>query len=374
MVKHFTFVQFYLHNLIICLVLNRSQQQQVECGRSKLPMESGSEAEPGEFPWMVHLLIQQNGDDEWFSCSGTLISDSHVLTAAQCVHKENRLNSISSITLGAHGIRADSNSMQIVDWKIITIPAGLGHYMVNDIAVITLTKPAYFTDHVQPICLPPARFYNYMNESVVLTGWGQHNDSTTNLILYKSDTVLSSFGTEDQCQKETGIGPFSDESIICTHASICHRYVGSGTPMNHYNKELDRWFVLGVAGKVDASTDCQSNKPILFTRVTSQLDFLLKHSDVTPPYVNDTTVKTTEATTTTTTSKPPTFSCAGKLDGYHPDASSSCSKTFYMCSHGRDYTFTCGEGLAYRTDIRVCDWPSNVAGCNPKNFIIINKN
>lgn len=215
----------------------------VECGRSKLPTESGSEAEPGEFPWMVHLLIQQNGDDEWFSCSGTLISDSHVLTAAHCVHKENRLNSISSITLGAHGIRADSNSMQIVDWKIIAIPAGLGHYMVNDIAVITLTKPAYFTginnrltivilkcyrslilaDHVQPICLPPARFY--MNESVVLTGWGQYNDSTTNLILYKSETVLSSFGTEDQCQKETGIGPFSDESIICTHASICHRHV-----------------------------------------------------------------------------------------------------------------------------------------------------
>lgn len=120
--------------------------------------------------------------------------------------------------------------------------------------------------------------------------------------------------------------------------------------MNHYNKELDRWFVLGLAGKVDASTDCQSNKPILFTRVTSQLDFILKHSDVTPPYVNDTTVKTTsvkttEATTTTTTSKPITFSCAGKLDGYHPDASSSCSKTFYVCSHGHDYTFVSGRSL-----------------------------
>ncbi|XP_057376946.1 chymotrypsin-like elastase family member 2A [Daphnia carinata] len=465
MVKHLTLIQIYLQSLIICLVFNRSQQQKVECGKSKFPMESGNEAEPGEFPWMVHLFLQQNGD-EWFNCSGTLISDLHVLTAAHCVHKENRLNSISRITLGFHGMQADSNSTQIVDWKTIVIPAGSGSLMENDIAIITLTKPAKLTDYVQPICLP--FISDYVNESVVLTGWGQYNDSAKNLILYKSETtVLSSFGTDDQCQKKAGIGPFSGDRVICTDASISRQNVGCGSLMNYYNQELDRWFVLGVAGKVEDSTGSGSNKPILFTRVTSQLNFIRKYSGVTSPWVNATTVQTTEGTASSTsasstsasstsasstsasstsasstsasstsasstsasstsasstsasstsasstsasstsasstsasstsasstsasstsasstsasstsasstsasseaskTSKAPTFTCAGKEDGYYPDPLASCSRTFYRCSDGRDYSFICSEGLVYGPTVNVCDWPGNVAGCN----------
>ena len=42
---------------------------------------SGSDAAPGEWPWMAVLL--QAGQLRQF-CSGTLVSASHVLTAAHC--------------------------------------------------------------------------------------------------------------------------------------------------------------------------------------------------------------------------------------------------------------------------------------------------
>lgn len=44
----------------------------------------GLEAEPGQFPWQVLLVIQYY---EWgiLGCGGSLISDQWVITAAHCV-------------------------------------------------------------------------------------------------------------------------------------------------------------------------------------------------------------------------------------------------------------------------------------------------
>lgn len=48
--------------------------------------------------------------------------------------------------------------------------------------------------------------------------------------------------------------------------------------MNYYNKNLDRWFVIGIAGKGDSSVDCRSsNKPGVFTRVRGQLHYVCSH-------------------------------------------------------------------------------------------------
>lgn len=107
-----------------------------------------------------------------------------------------------------------------------------------------------------------------------------------------------------------------------------------------------------MAGKRDDSKDDQSGRPILFTSVTSQLEFVRKHSGVTPFDINqptetttnnpiNETTKTTTVTTTQevlwTTTEPQAFNCIGKSDGNHPNSVSSCSATFYMCSNERAF-------------------------------------
>lgn len=182
----------------------------------------------GEFPWMVRLVIQPSGTEESFSCSGTLISNLHILTAAHCVHNKTRLNDISNIILGTHPV-----SMQTVDWEKITIPAGFENVVENDIALITLSTPIHLTginiamiiighcltivflEYVRPICLPLVKkIYDYVNETVVLTEWGQSNDSSKDSVLYKLVTTVMSCSLAKDGDK-----------VICANPSIGYRKV-----------------------------------------------------------------------------------------------------------------------------------------------------
>lgn len=185
-----------------------------------------------EFPWMTHLLIRDS-DGQLSHCGGTLISDTHVLTTTRCVvhNQTNKMYDLLKITMGTNDITVGKNSGQVLDWKKIVIPAGI-ESMEPDIAVVTLSKPVTFTgtyhkidlnylgylfdclllDYVQPACLPFADDTNHVNDSVVLTGWGEHNSSGSVLRQIQA-TVLSG----GQCQQTARKVPvLSANDVICT--------------------------------------------------------------------------------------------------------------------------------------------------------------
>ena len=62
--------------ILLCIVLNLVQ--------AKDRIVGGEDAEPGEFPHQVALLIVDPGHQ--FHCGGTLITPSIVLTAGHCCH------------------------------------------------------------------------------------------------------------------------------------------------------------------------------------------------------------------------------------------------------------------------------------------------
>ncbi|EFX82217.1 hypothetical protein DAPPUDRAFT_241413 [Daphnia pulex] len=343
----------------------------------------GSEAMANEFPWMAHLLIR-GSDGQLFQCGGTLISDTHVLTTTRCVvhNQTNKIYDLLKITLGANDITVGENSGQVLDWKKIVIPAGI-ELVEPDIAVITLSKPVTFTDYVQPACLPFADDTDHVNDSVLLTGWGENSSGS---VLRTIQTTVLSGG---QCQQTARKVPaLSANDVICTEqGSGQHCNADDGGPMNYYNAKLKRWFILGVAGRGD-SGDCINStiKPInVFTRVGSRLDFIRDCSGVVSPITNANTTPTPEEFTTisyqettedgninettmetsteTTTNQPVPFTCTGKTDGNYPNPASSCSANFYTCSPGNASLFACPSGLVYHAEIGVCDWPFNVAGC-----------
>ncbi|XP_046448077.1 chymotrypsin-like elastase family member 2A [Daphnia pulex] len=375
---------------VVFLLAHPTQQAPTfECGRSTFTSRivGGSQTMANEFPWMAHLLIRDI-DGQLFHCGGTLISDTHVLTTTRCVvhNQTNKIYDLLKITLGTNVIKFGESSGQVFDWKKIVIPAGI-ESMEPDIAIVTLSKPVTFTDYVQPACLPFADDTNHVNDSVVLTGWGEYSReyNSSGSVLRKIQTTVLSGG---QCQQTARKVPaLSANDVICTEQGSGQNCNGDdGGPMNYYNAELKRWFVLGVAGRGD-SGDCNStNKPInVFTRVGSRLDFIRDYSGVVSPITNSNTTTTPEEFTTisyeittedgninettmetsteTTTNQPVAFTCTGKTDGNYPNPASSCSANFYKCAHGNAYLFPCHSGLVYRAEIGVCDYPFNVAGC-----------
>lgn len=106
----------------------------------------GKETAPAEFPWIVGF--QRQGK---LYCSGSLITDRHVLTAAHCVDSFEPFE--LKVLIGGHNITKDYKELRRVrkitahrDFDIFTFN--------NDVAVVELDKPVKFGPNIQTACLP----------------------------------------------------------------------------------------------------------------------------------------------------------------------------------------------------------------------------
>ncbi|KAF0294813.1 Proclotting enzyme [Amphibalanus amphitrite] len=129
----------------------------------------GENAQLGKWPWMVLFgRWTDAGLGNWF-CGGTLITDRHVLTAAHCLRPEEAGN------VGTHIGDNDLNLQFEVEHqvrnvsRIVRHPQYLGSQ--NDLAVVRLATPVKLTEHVSPICLPPAGA-EHIGQDVEMAGWG----------------------------------------------------------------------------------------------------------------------------------------------------------------------------------------------------------
>ncbi|XP_050396676.1 trypsin alpha-4 [Patella vulgata] len=117
-----------------------------------------------ELPWVVG--IKRNGV---FICGGTIISSRQVITAAHCV----RTNTLYSVEVG----KWETNSFNDRYWEEIqvmskTIEENFDSInLVNDIAILTLSRPITFSLCAQPICLPELG-QPLPTQKCTVAGWG----------------------------------------------------------------------------------------------------------------------------------------------------------------------------------------------------------
>merc|ERR1712088_749837 len=147
----------------------------VKGGAANGRIVGGQETEEHEYPWQVGL-VSRNGRTPW--CGGTLISSTHVLTAAHCT--QTSASSIRVI-LGEHSI-ADS-----------------------DFAILRLSSPVAFTNEVSPACLPADLSATYAGVLATVTGWG----------------TLSSGGNQPTALQEV--------DVTVTTNAVCNQAYGSIT-------------------------------------------------------------------------------------------------------------------------------------------------
>uniref|UniRef100_A0A0P4YX08 limulus clotting factor C n=1 Tax=Daphnia magna TaxID=35525 RepID=A0A0P4YX08_9CRUS len=230
----------------------------------------GVETAAHEFPWQVFLVLRKN-NDESFACGGSLISDRWVLTAAHCLIN----NDLIHITLGAHDLEDEDEVYQErytsreyfihPDWDSETLQA--------DIALVRLPATISFSKYIQPVCLdsPSDPAVSYVNDTVILTGWGLTSDESDRVSSVLHKTMVRVI-TNEKCFEEYD-SVITDE-MICTsgedHQGSC--YGDSGGPMN-FRQADGTWKQIGIVS-FGSNQGCESGYANGFTRVSSFVSWI----------------------------------------------------------------------------------------------------
>ncbi|EZA60544.1 Serine protease snake [Ooceraea biroi] len=248
----------------------------------------GTEAERGEFPYMVALGYENQDEDDdnntetiKYNCGGTLISSQYVLTAAHCVNNIQEKVPVE-VRVGSEDLRSVGDAQRIPISNVITHPRYKRSVNYNDVAILKLRKPVRMDNNVRPICMQTKSLTSMditPNISLVVIGWGATTfaeESTVRLMktpslsLVDRETCGKSF--KDFNQLPSGL----DESMLCMldtnetrRADACHG--DSGGPLLMLSGANQT--IVGITAFGQA---CGGPIPGVYTAIHSYLEWIEK--------------------------------------------------------------------------------------------------
>lgn len=120
-------------------------------------LAAGKKASEGQWPWSAFVYVSK-GDEQKKVCGATLISPTHLITAAHCLTPKSSGSAIHPdhvlIRVGEHFAKGENKGMQEAHVIKVTLHPGYNSITLdNDLAMIRLDSAVTVTDYVRPVCL-----------------------------------------------------------------------------------------------------------------------------------------------------------------------------------------------------------------------------
>ncbi|XP_070504868.1 uncharacterized protein [Chironomus tepperi] len=268
-----------LLTLLISLAVSVYSQHQ--CGLSKKSSEitkvlsnNGSLAEDAQWPWAAGLFLK-NGNQRQFLCSGTLISDQYILTAAHCIENKGPDQRLSadqiSTTLGAVDI--SNNNGVIYDVIEIKIHpewnATRGTKFDADLAIIKLNQSVKLSENIQPVCLPlpDEKVFEVTGFMVGYGTYSNENGLDEKLRYFKIPTV-----SQEDCLLHSGVKRTFCGGDLSKNA--CKSDSGAGFVVeSHFGSST----IIGIVSSATISNteNCKFDSYVVFTNVPKFVNWIL---------------------------------------------------------------------------------------------------
>ncbi|XP_063866252.1 coagulation factor XI-like [Scylla paramamosain] len=238
-----------------------------------LRVVGGQDASQGEYPWMAFLIMQAG--KYRFSCGGTLISSTHVLSAAHCFDGEI----VETIEVGLGNVhRVMVGGSAPWTWFLTSNfkihPDYSSDTIHNDLALVILDSPVTFTDFIRPACLPTAD-RNLEGATLTATGWGltDYDDAGGELPIVLQEVELTAWNNAE-CQD---VWRNIMSSHVLLNSQLCASRPGKDTCSGDSGGPLllkadGRWTVVGVTSY--GYKCAEIGKPGVYTRVSKYLSWI----------------------------------------------------------------------------------------------------
>lgn len=252
---------------------------------------AGKRTKEGDWPW--HIAIYHNEHEGSsssirYKCGGSLISDSHVLTAAHCLINKvtSRTVEIRSINiyLGTHNLKTFSEGVQFKLVDRLTIhPDYNAQTQYRDIAVLKLNSPADFTAAVWPVCLWPEDKVDLSNAagkngSVVGWGYDEYGLLADELMLAELPIVSQTTCLWSHAFYQRYTNDFTFCAGLLQGTSVCNGDSGGGMVLKLPTiAGTEEWFLRGIVSFSPAAGNtrlCDPSRYVIFTDVAKYLDWI----------------------------------------------------------------------------------------------------
>ncbi|XP_074053049.1 serine protease 33-like [Macrotis lagotis] len=230
----------------------------------------GKNARERAWPWQASLRRSRA-----HICGATLISPSWVLTAAHCFDLPIKVSEFQIVLGELQLFSSPGHSISSSVSKVILHPEfSVGDSSIDDIALLKLARPLYFTPWILPVCLPEANNLLPLNLTCFVTGWGNVMEGVQLSRPYHLQEAKLPLISAKECNKI-----LNNDLHKVTNKMICAGYMKGGVDACQGDSggplvcsDMGSWFLVGI---VSWGIGCaQPRKPGVYTLVSAYGDWI----------------------------------------------------------------------------------------------------